>query len=579
MSAIFEPPKIQDNLNGWGPCDAPEQFKDLPYAPFSKSDRLGKVSDWSGTTYQDRRYTYKYSSQFGAQPSVYTYYHDEDESSFQLVDTTKVQKPIYQRGKVRFNQNKLKKEREKRQQAQASMQVLSKTQKSRERDRQRQLRKWQKQFGKQMQEQMKKVQIKHRNASVQVKDTWVVIEEMDFPRLSKLSLPNIAEPVDLLKCGSVEFYDKAYDRVTTKNEKKLARVNRIFHRITTTDDPNIRQLSKKTGNVFATDSILSVLMCLCRSVYSWDIIVSKVGKILFFDKRDESDFDLPTVSETATEPPQDDGMNSPKNLALEATYINHNFSQQVLKMGDERHDFGEANPFARPEEQSEIASVGYRYRKWDLGNGIELVCRCEHDCATFGPNGELQFMNVKALNEWDSKYSGGVDWRSKLDTQRGAVLATELKNNSCKLAKWTVSSLLAGSDLIKFGYVSRIHPKDSGKHVILGTQHFKPTEFAQQINLNMDNSWGILRCIIDICMKQKDGKYLLMKDPNKPVIRLYDIPNNSFESEDENDDDSSDDSDQDDDGDEEDDDDEVHDATVAEEEEVDESIVESVVVQ
>ena len=47
--------------------------------------------------------------------------------------------------------------------------------------------------------------------------------------------------------------------------------------------------------------------------------------------------------------------------------------------------------------------------------------------------------------------SGGVDWRSKLDTQRGAVLATELKNNSCKLAKWTVNSLLAGSDLIKFG--------------------------------------------------------------------------------------------------------------------------------
>jgi hypothetical protein len=25
-------------------------------------------------------------------------------------------------------------------------------------------------------------------------------------------------------------------------------------------------------------------------------------------------------------------------------------------------------------------------------------------------------------------------------------------------------------------------------------------------------------------MKQKDGKYLIMKDPNKPMIRLYDIP-------------------------------------------------------
>lgn len=47
--------------------------------------------------------------------------------------------------------------------------------------------------------------------------------------------------------------------------------------------------------------------------------------------------------------------------------------------------------------------------------------------------------------------SGGVDWRSRLDSQRGAVLATELKNNSCKLAKWTVAAILAGSDQIKFG--------------------------------------------------------------------------------------------------------------------------------
>ena len=43
--------------------------------------------------------------------------------------------------------------------------------------------------------------------------------------------------------------------------------------------------------------------------------------------------DLLTVSETATEPPQEEGssINSPRNLALEATFINHNFSQQVLK--------------------------------------------------------------------------------------------------------------------------------------------------------------------------------------------------------------------------------------------------------
>ena len=40
----FKIPAIQDNPTGWGPCDVPDQFKDIPYQPFSKGDRLGKVS-------------------------------------------------------------------------------------------------------------------------------------------------------------------------------------------------------------------------------------------------------------------------------------------------------------------------------------------------------------------------------------------------------------------------------------------------------------------------------------------------------------------------------------------------------
>lgn len=69
--------------------------------------------------------------------------------------------------------------------------------------------------------------------------------------------------------------------------------------------------------------------------------------------------------------------------------------------------------------------------------------------------------------------------------------------------------------LFSFSYVSRISPKNSTTHVTLGTQQLKPTEFGSQINLNMDNAWGILRCIIDTCLKLPEGKYLIMKDPNK----------------------------------------------------------------
>ncbi|MCL4154216.1 UNVERIFIED_CONTAM: hypothetical protein GTU68_061865 [Idotea baltica] len=343
------------------------------------------------------------------------------------------------------------------------------------------------------------------------------MEEMDFPRLAKLSLPNIEDPKDLYCCGAMEYYDKAYDRVTVKNEKKLQRINRIFHKVTTTDDPIIRLLTKSEGNVYATDAILSTIMCCSRSNYSWDVVVQKIAGKLFFDKRDDSEFDLLTVNETSSEPPQEEGnsLNSPRNLSLEATFINHNFSQQVLKTDGDRKKFEHENPFLDEDEKDEVAPVGYRYRKWSLGNDVHLVARTEHDSVQLGPNNELQFINLKALNEWDSRFSGNVEWRQKLDTQRGAVLANELKNNACKLAKWTVQAILAGSDQIKFGYVSRSNVRDSTKHMVLGTQQFKPQEFANQINLSMDNAWGILRCIIDICMKLPDGKYLIMKDPNK----------------------------------------------------------------
>ena len=46
----------------------------------------------------------KYNSQFAGMANQYAYYHEEDESTFQLVDTSKVQKPIYQRGRMKFNQ-------------------------------------------------------------------------------------------------------------------------------------------------------------------------------------------------------------------------------------------------------------------------------------------------------------------------------------------------------------------------------------------------------------------------------------------------------------------------------------------
>jgi translation initiation factor 3 subunit D len=119
--------------------------------------------------------------------------------------------------------------------------------------------------------------------------------------------------------------------------------------------------------------------------------------------------------------------------------------------------------------------------------------------------------------------------REKIDSQRGAVLANELKNNSFKLAKWTAQSILAGADQMKIGFCSRVSPKSSFEHVILGTQFYRPKDFANQITLNEGQMWAMMRMFVQLFNKQEEGKYVLMRDPNKATLTMYRVPPGTFE--------------------------------------------------
>lgn len=46
-------------------------------------------------------------------------------------------------------------------------------------------------------------------------------------------------------------------------------------------------------------------------------------------------------------------------------------------------------------------------------------------------------------------------------------------------------------------------------------------DFAAQLNVSLANGWGIVRTVTDMCMKQPEGKYVLVKDPNK--VRLLSL--------------------------------------------------------
>jgi len=390
-----------------------------------------------------------------------------------------------------------------------------------------------------------------RESSVPINPSWRILEEIEFPRLSKLRL-EVEEPETLESYGKIYAYDKAYDRtVNTKNEKPLQIIDRIKYNTTTTDDPIIQQFANKdTATIYATDGILSLLMCATRSVYPWDIVIIREGNKLFFDKRDGGPFDFVTVNENAADPPPDnekDSLNSAGSLHLEATYINENFAFQTVKESSSV-SFPKPNPFYGPDETDPLASCGYRYRLFDLSlneeEEVKVLVRTQVDA--FIPGGETKLssgkgdnaglVTIKALNEFDSRAEGAggaPDWRTKLDSQRGAVVATEMKNNSCKLAKWAVQSILAGAEVMKIGYVSRANSRDNTRHVILSTATMRPTDFASQLNVNLTNGWGIVRTVADLCMKQPEGKYVLVKDPNRSVIRLYSVPMTAFTGEEE----------------------------------------------
>mmetsp|Transcript_10830 Transcript_10830/g.16322 ORF Transcript_10830/g.16322 Transcript_10830/m.16322 type:complete len:588 (-) Transcript_10830:105-1868(-) len=539
-SAAFVVPKINDHPDGWGPPAGAHQFGTVPYAPYYKGEKLGRISDWTGSSMyrNNQRYRQQNQSSEGSVNQAFYFTHDNDDD-FQLVDQTKSQKKhtgnrrlnqIRQQQQMRRRRNEEKQQnQDKQQQRRVGKQKLQ------QRQRYALYRRWG------HQNENKPV----RDPSVNVRRDWELVYDFEFNELQKSELL-VTAPEDMRLCGSLRYFDEAYDRVGIRNEKPLEKIDRSFFNVTTSDDPVIQELAGKEENhVFVTDDILSVLMCATRSVYSWDILVRKEGKQLFFDKREHAQaIDYLSVNETASEPPSDEkedkSINSAGSLAREATYINQSFSQQVLSKSEGTYDLEHSNPFVENEEENSTnANIAYRYRRFKVG-GRNLIVRSELDGVQTGPEGKTSYLTIKTLNEFDPKKD--IDWRQKLDNQRGAVLATELKNNSNKLAKWTIQALLAGTAQLKLGFVSRVNPKAPVPHVIVGCQSYKPREFAKQVGVDLKNSWGVLKSVMERCYELPDGKFVLLKDPNSPVLHLYSVPDNAFDSskmEEEDDDDES----------------------------------------
>ncbi|KAL8905440.1 MAG: hypothetical protein Q9207_002633 [Kuettlingeria erythrocarpa] len=547
----------------WGPPTTTDALVEgVPYAPYSKGDKLGHMADWT-TEGKDRegrggrqQYNRNYRDQqvYGAgTSSLFAVQVAEDESSFSVVDNTRASTKTrgFGRGGATFTRGRGRGARDSRGGRGTFQRVGGRgAQQNQYYDNRggrggrggRRFGGW-KDYDKPQ---------RNRDSSVNIKPDWQMLEEIDFNRLAKLNLEtSTGEDID--SYGFLYYYDRTYDKPPVKNsERKLNVVDRAAYNVTTSQDPIIHELAEKDeATIFATDNILSMLMCAPRSVYSWDIVITRTGNKIYLDKRDGSSLDMVSVNENAADAPLEasegnkDQINFPGALALEATFINHSFvNQTVIESENSKFEMQHENPFYNPSEETEpLASKAYKYRRFDLSlekdeDPLHLIVRTELDAVVKNNiSGEDQFLVVKALNEFDHKAQGSggaLDWRTKLTSQRGAVVATEMKNNSCKLARWTVQAILGGADVMKLGFVSRAAPKSNDRHVILGVVGYDPRKFAEQMNLNLNNGWGIVRTIIDMIRgMNKDGKYVLVKDPNKNLLRLYEVPAGTFEEEDE----------------------------------------------
>ena len=52
MPGLFSIPDVIDNPEGWGPTTEPEHLRGIPYAPYSKADKVGRISDFAQTGFK-----------------------------------------------------------------------------------------------------------------------------------------------------------------------------------------------------------------------------------------------------------------------------------------------------------------------------------------------------------------------------------------------------------------------------------------------------------------------------------------------------------------------------------------------
>lgn len=492
--------KLSSNEN-WGPDPSFvfEQYRNLPFAPFNKLEKLGKFCDVSNPNVK---------AAVAANP-------ENDEGTFTIVENNVAIRPPKDKQPIRRPpvQN-----RPQTRPDQANVQSQNK------------LYKMPVKKGKPSSHYPRNQATKTKfQDTAGVQSDWTLVLEAAKANFDKMPVGNI-KVTELATSGKIPAYDRAWDnKANLKKNPPFTLPNTISLGTGPRSDKFMLELIEKEKDtneitIYTTDLILSAILTVKNSMFPWDVSVVKEGNQIFLEPSENTKanyIDLLTVNEnSAGDLPEDEKVML--RLCIESTNINKKFVELSTKGTEVKSFTAEgAQPLEVPDKKV------YRYRKWTLDNKIHVVVRSEVDA--YVKEGENNnFVKVVALNECQPQ----LDWKQNHELNRGALISSELRNNLNKISRWLCQASLADQNTFKIGFVTKPNPKEP-KHSVLAVEDMTANTLANTVNFRLKDSWAAVKTLADIMSRQDDGVYSFVKQAYKQSIKIYGIPEKEEEDNDE----------------------------------------------
>lgn len=334
-----------------------------------------------------------------------------------------------------------------------------------------------------------------REHSYEIKPEWPTLVEFSKQRQDKLLNLTPGLLGEFTDAGQIHQFNMSFEKARVQRSIKIPKHQGSWEENSIIDDEIIQEIAGSgRAHVFITDEAAAAIMCSTRAVYSWDVQIKKFQNMLFIDKREEENMlRYQTVHETAQpdyQPLDDDSINGTRQLMREAARVHTNILQAA--QGNKFTKLERDDPHEEAEDQK-MLRLGYKYKLFRLSSEPDLVVciRCQNHFLNDVPSEGLS--NLFVLLEWNHKRQS---WTKDLDLMTNVMLNKEINDNASKFNRWTMQSLLDGVEKMRFAFVQRADIASDKAHKVVGFYNVNPTSFANEINLNLQNCWAVLKDLV-----------------------------------------------------------------------------------